>query len=62
LHSPSGVIETGLLMCPSEKKADNIASGVQRGTFSSPVFQQNVPNCGHFSRFSEEYSPNFSAS
>ena len=54
LHSPGGVVETGLLMCPSEKKAPNIASGVQRDTFSSPVFQQNVRNCGHFARFSEE--------
>jgi hypothetical protein len=56
LHSPGGVVETGLLMCPSEKKAPDIASGVQRDTFSSPVFQQNLRNCGHFSRFSEEYS------
>jgi len=52
LHSPGGVVETGLLMCPSEKKAPNIGSGVQRDTFSSPVFQENVPNCGHFALFS----------
>ncbi len=41
-------------MCPSEKKAHNIASGVQRDTFSSPVLQQNVPNYGHLALFSEE--------
>jgi hypothetical protein len=54
LYSPCGVLETGLLMCPSEKKAHNIASGVRRDTFSSPVLQQNVPNCGHLALFSEE--------
>jgi hypothetical protein len=55
IFGPAGSdgVETGLPMCPSEKKAPNIASGVQRDTFSSPVFQQNVPNCGHFAPFSE---------
>jgi hypothetical protein len=28
--------------------------GVQRNTFSSPVLQQNLQNCGHLALFSEE--------
>jgi hypothetical protein len=36
LHSPCGVVETGLPMCATEKKARNLASGAKRGAFSGP--------------------------
>lgn len=37
LHSPGGVAETGLLICPLEKKARNLACGVKSVTFSGPL-------------------------
>ena len=37
LHSPSGLVETGLRICPPEKMAERFAYGVQHDTFSSPV-------------------------
>jgi hypothetical protein len=37
LHSPDGVVETGLRICPPEKNAPKLACGVQRDTFSGPV-------------------------
>jgi hypothetical protein len=36
-HSPDGLIETGLRVCPSEKKARKLACGVESDTFSGPV-------------------------
>jgi hypothetical protein len=36
LHSPDGVFETGLLICPPEKKAMKLAFVFEQGTFSSP--------------------------
>jgi hypothetical protein len=35
--SPRGAVETGLLICPAEKKAAMLASAVEKDTFSSPV-------------------------
>jgi hypothetical protein len=37
LHSPEGIIETGLLVCPSEKKARKLPFGAEGDTFSGPV-------------------------
>ena len=37
MHSPVGVIETGLLICPSEKTAAKPGSSVEQDTFSGPV-------------------------
>jgi hypothetical protein len=37
LHSPEGVVETGLLLCPSEKRAAKAACHIEQDTFSSPV-------------------------
>ena len=37
LHSPEEVVETGLRVCPPEKKATRLAYGVRRDTFSSAV-------------------------
>ena len=37
LHSPDGVVKTGLPMCPPEKKARKLDWGVRQDTFSSPV-------------------------
>jgi len=37
LHSPDGVLETGLRVCPPEKKAVKLGYAVQRDTFSGPV-------------------------
>jgi hypothetical protein len=34
LHSPGGVAETGLCVCPPEKNARNLARDVRRTTFS----------------------------
>jgi hypothetical protein len=37
LHSPDGVVETGLLVCPAEKKAVKLDCGVRWDTFAGPV-------------------------
>jgi hypothetical protein len=50
------VAETGLHVCPPEKKATKPASRNQPDTFSGPVWAQESLNCGIFERFSEEYS------
>jgi hypothetical protein len=36
LHSPNGVLETGLRVCPSEKKVAKLAYNLQGDTFSRP--------------------------
>ena len=36
-HSPDGVVETGLLLCPPEKKVRKLVREVQWDTFSGPV-------------------------
>jgi hypothetical protein len=56
LHSPDGVVETGLRVCPPEKSAGKLARGVKRDTFSGPVSEQKLGNCGDFARFSEQGS------
>ena len=56
LHSPDGADETGLHACPSEKMAENFACGVQRDTFSGPVSERDLRNCGVFARFYAEYT------
>ena len=56
LHSPIGVAETGLPVCPPEKMAAMPAFGVQRDTFSSPVSGRESRTCGIFERFPEEFS------
>jgi hypothetical protein len=50
-HSPSGLVETGLRICPPEKMAERFANGVQRDIFSGPVSRQESRNCGIFERF-----------
>jgi hypothetical protein len=42
LHSPSGIVETGLHGCPQEKKGRRLAGGVERAIFSGPVFGAKV--------------------
>src|ERR1035441_746730 len=37
LHSPDRVVETGLLVCPPEKKAAKLASSNEQDTFSGPL-------------------------
>ena len=37
LHSPGGVAETGLCVCPTEKNARKLARDVRRATFSGAV-------------------------
>jgi hypothetical protein len=54
LHSPGGVAETGLLICPLEKKARNLACGVKSVTFSGPLRRQLSRNSGVFPRFLEQ--------
>src|SRR5580658_227112 len=48
LHSPKGVAETGLLICPSEKKARKLARDVKSDTFSGPLRRQLSRICGGF--------------
>jgi hypothetical protein len=36
-HSPSGIGETGLRVCPAERKALKLGCGVKTGTFSGPL-------------------------
>ena len=50
-YSPDGVIQTGLRMEPPEKKTPLPAYGAQRATFSSPVSEEELRNCGDFRRF-----------
>lgn len=51
LHSPSGLSETGLLVCGPGKMATKPAWRNQRDTFSSPVSGRKSQNCGDFERF-----------
>jgi hypothetical protein len=37
LHSPSGLSETGLPVCPPEKYPQSLPTELERDTFSSPV-------------------------
>jgi len=55
-HSPHGVVETGLRVCPAEKKAAKPPCAVRWDTFSGPVQKQKLRNCGDFQRFSGECS------
>jgi hypothetical protein len=40
LHSPDGLIETGLLWCPTEKKAAKLTFSIEQCTLSGPVLGQ----------------------
>jgi hypothetical protein len=50
-HSPAVIFETGLLGCPSEKKATNRPSSNHYDIFSGPVRKQQSRNCAHFPQF-----------
>jgi hypothetical protein len=56
LHSPSGLVETGLHIRPPEKMAAKPLRRNSRDTFSSPVSSRESRNCGISKRFSEECS------
>ena len=56
LRSPSEVAETGLRVGPSERKARKLACGIESDTFSGPVCEQKLRNCGDFLRFSGQGS------
>jgi hypothetical protein len=56
LRSPSEVAETGLRVGPSERKARKLACGIESDTFSGPVCEQKLRNCGYFLRFSGQGS------
>ena len=51
LHSPDGLAETVLGLCPPEKTARKLACGIRQDTFSSAVWRQDLQNCGDFQRF-----------
>jgi hypothetical protein len=53
---PMGGLETGLRVCPSEKKAAKLGYNFQRDTFSGPVSGRVPQNCGGFSQFCRECS------
>jgi hypothetical protein len=54
LHSPDGVIETGLLQCPPEKQPQSSYVAPRR-TLSLVRFQSNSSrNCADFLHFSEK--------
>jgi len=52
-RSPDGVVQSALLLCPSERKVTNLRLVLRRSL--SPVrFERNgLQNCGHFSQFSK---------
>ena len=56
LHSPSGFVETGLFMCPPEKKSSKARLVEPPGHFLRFGLMAGIANCGVFQRFSEEYS------
>jgi hypothetical protein len=43
-------------MGPPEKRAAKVACAVKWDTFSGPVPEQNLQNCGHFERFCGDWS------
>jgi hypothetical protein len=51
LHSPDGVGETGLRVCPAEKNTAKLGCGVKQDTFSGPVSGRESQNCADFQRF-----------
>jgi hypothetical protein len=51
-RSPDGVVETGLRVCPPEKKAIERGWGVRQDTFSGPVLERELRNRGDFQQFS----------
>lgn len=53
LHSPDGVVQTVLLLCPSERKATNLRLVLRRSLSPVRFERKGLQNCGHFSRFSE---------
>src|SRR5580698_3660783 len=52
LHSPSGLVETGLPFRPPEKMATNLGCGPSAGIFSGPVPKRESQNCGVVGRCS----------
>jgi len=54
LHSPEGIVETGLLVCPPERRVGKLARGDSTGHFSGAVSNQNVRICADFSQFWRE--------
>jgi hypothetical protein len=51
LHSPDGVGETGLRVCPAEKNTAKLGYGAKQDTFSGPVSGRESQNCADFQRF-----------
>jgi hypothetical protein len=49
------LVETGLRVGPTEKKAKHLAHADQRDIFSGPVLKGKSRNCGHFLRFPGEF-------
>jgi hypothetical protein len=49
LHSPSGLLETGLRVCPLEKSQDKSPFAVGQSILSSPVCGRNITKYGHVS-------------
>jgi hypothetical protein len=56
LHSPDGVGETGLRVCPAEKNTAKLGYGAKQDTFSGPVSGRESQNCADFQRFLGECS------
>jgi len=56
LCSPKGLVETGLPLCPSEKKARKPAREIRWKTFSGPVSGRKVQNCRDFQRLLKKLS------
>src|SRR5450755_4742224 len=51
MHSPDGVLESGLLGCLPEKKVRKPACRIGQDTFSGPLCVKDSRNYGQFERF-----------
>jgi hypothetical protein len=61
LHSPDGVIETGLLVCPLEKKAAKPACSIEQDTFLRSGLGVRVAELRQFSAIFGAMRLDFSA-
>src|ERR1022692_2624293 len=60
LHSPNGLLETGLRVCPPEKSQDRSPFAAEQSVLCSPVCLPTIAKYGHYSRISALSERNFS--
>ena len=59
-HSPDAVVETGLLVCPREKKAGRLDCRIGQDTFSGPVWESKLAKLRPIQAISQELQAGFS--